>query len=66
MEKIQWRNNIIFEENITIDEAIEHAVNGKDSGLWGYFLLVPKTDDCPQWLSFLGYLALVYEKTNQA
>ena len=65
LDKINWKNNVQYPANITLDQAIILANEGKDDGLMGIYLILPRDDNCQKWLDYLGYLTLLYRNNNQ-
>ena len=61
LDKIPWRKNQQFPETITLAQAIEYGKDGKDDGLWGVLQIIPLDDNCEMWLSYYGYLQMMYE-----
>ena len=56
VNSINWKNNISFDPDITIEEAQDKCFHGKDAGRLGAFMVMPPTKDYYQWAKFWRYL----------
>ena len=59
MEELPWRNNCIFPETITVENAIDLCYNDNlDYGKLGAVMLMPSNTSFMEWASFYRYLVV--------
>ena len=56
IDRVVWSNNVQFDFDITLDEAIQCSLRGQDDGFLGAMLVKPRNDDCASWLLYYAYL----------
>ena len=64
MDQIAWKNNLSFPSETTIAQAIVLGTSGQDDGLRGCGIIGPTTNSCPDWLNYMCYLEMMYERLN--
>ena len=64
LNDIKWMNHINFDEDATVEYAIELARQGLDGGLEGTFQLQPRDLNFHCWMQFAHLCTILYNRNR--
>ena len=64
LESVCWRNDIQYESNTTLTNAIHYGRQGHDAGREQALHLQPTTNLFHDWMDYAAYCTVLYNRDN--
>ena len=64
LETIEWLNNVSYDGNTSLADAVSLIKQGKDGGREGLRQLIPTSSDYHQWMDYAFIMTMGYNRMH--